>query len=198
MATQRAKAQTPTTAKLAASHAAAHKLRHQLLDLRSCPPPSRRYPLFSVHPSNSNTKLPSSNRCVAQTLTLDPSFKYIVVLEAEAVNLACGNRCGKDHTPGTRDRRTKSRERTPATRFGRSVAIRKAASRTFLPPAPQSSSPKTRGRASILPAILRNGHNRQAHILGLLLPGACRCRSRIESEYEHPSQRARKRNGHAQ
>src|ERR1035437_586697 len=71
MATQRAKAQTPTTAKLAASHAAAHKLRHQLLDLRSCPPPSRRYPLFSVHPSNSNTKLPSSNRCVAQTLTVE-------------------------------------------------------------------------------------------------------------------------------
>src|ERR1019366_3804954 len=63
---------------------------------------------------------------------------------------------------------------------------------------PKAHPTKTRGRASILPAILRNGHNRQAHILGLLLPGACRCRSRIESEYEHPSQRARKRNGHAQ
>jgi hypothetical protein len=30
-------------------------------------------------------------------------------------------------------------------------------------------------RASILPAILRDGHNRQTHILGLLLPGACGC-----------------------
>jgi hypothetical protein len=73
---------------------------------------------------------------------LDPSFKYIVVLEAEAVNLACGNRCGKDHSPGTRDRRTKSRERTPATRFGKSVAIRKAARRTFLPPAPKAHPQK--------------------------------------------------------
>jgi hypothetical protein len=36
------------------------------------------------------------------------------------------------------------------------------------------SSQAPQGRPSILPAILRDGLSRQTHILGLLLPGACR------------------------
>ncbi len=36
MAIQRAETQTPTLAKLAPAHTAAHKLGHQLLNFRSC------------------------------------------------------------------------------------------------------------------------------------------------------------------
>src|ERR1700683_4192639 len=58
--------------------------------------------------------------------------------------------------------------------------------------------PGSPGRASILPAFLRDAYDRQTHILGLLLPGACRCRSRTESKFERPSQRPGRRTGYAQ
>ena len=49
MAIQRAQAQTSTTAKLAPPYAAAHKLRHYLLNFRACPSFASRTPLFSIH-----------------------------------------------------------------------------------------------------------------------------------------------------
>ena len=42
-------------------------------------------------------------------------------------------------------------------------------------PSEMLSSQVPAGRPSILPAILRDGRNRQTHILGLLLPGTCGC-----------------------
>jgi hypothetical protein len=70
MTIQRADARAPTPAKLAASHAAANELRHQLLNLRShtslgC------YQLPSVVIELLQHRHASANRCIGQTLTVE-------------------------------------------------------------------------------------------------------------------------------
>ena len=74
MAIQCAEAQTPTAAKLGASHAAAHKLRYQLPNFRAGAAAARRRFLFFIHPATSPQTLVVEKVCLPSRLQFDNPF----------------------------------------------------------------------------------------------------------------------------
>src|ERR1700728_4314362 len=104
-----------------------------------------------------------SDRFVAQTERVYPRAEYMAVdRESRIVH---GNRhtfacAGHPISPANPYRHQEGRTRWDALEC------------TMGPDHREGAAPR---RPSILPAILRDGRNKQTHILGLLLPGTCGC-----------------------